>query len=64
MQTGEIVKIFESSYTEQLYDRKANFIIKLCEDRPDGFFFSELEDLIKIIQYILDDYADGVVNHL
>ena len=33
METSKIVEIFESSYTEQLYDRKANFIMKLCEDR-------------------------------
>ena len=59
--TQEIVDIFQSSYTEQLYDRKAAFISKLCEDRPNGFFYGELENLIKIIQLLLDDYADGQV---
>jgi hypothetical protein len=59
--TQKVVELFESSYTEQLYDRKASFIIRLCEERSDGFFFNEMENLIKIVKFVLDDYADGQV---
>ena len=62
VETAKVLEIFESSYTEQLYDRKASFIINLCENRSEGFFFDDLPDVIKIIKYVLDDYANGVVN--
>jgi len=42
MDISKVVDLFESSYTEQLYDRKASFIVKLCEDRSKGFFYNDL----------------------
>jgi hypothetical protein len=59
--TKKILELFESSYTEQLYDRKANYILKFCRVRRDGFFFDEIGDLTKIVEYSIKDLLDGVV---
>ena len=59
--TKKILELFESEYTEQLYDRKANTILKFCKERKEGFYYDEIEDLTKIIQYTVRDLGDGVV---
>ena len=35
----EVIDMFQSEYTESLHDRKAKAIIKLCEERSQGFFY-------------------------
>ena len=60
--TKKILELFESSYTEQLYDRKANYILKFCRARKDGFFYDEIGDLTRIIEFSIKDLLDGVVN--
>ncbi len=56
----KVIEIFESQYTEQLNDRKANSIIKFCRERKDGFFYQELSNLIKMVNYAVKDLNDGV----
>lgn len=57
----KVIEIFESSYTEQLHDRKANAIIKFCRERKDGFFYQELGNLIKMVNYAIKDLNEGVL---
>ena len=59
--TTKILELFESEYTEQLYDRKATTILKFCKERKEGFCYDEIEDLTKIIQYVVRDLGDGIV---
>ena len=35
----EVIDMFQSEYTANLPDRKANAIIKYTKLRPDGFFY-------------------------
>lgn len=56
MNTKKVLELFESEYTEEVYDRKMRFVEKLCEERPEGFFYDELADLIKIANYTIRDY--------
>jgi hypothetical protein len=58
--SAKVIEVFQSPYTEQLNDRKADMIIKFCDQRRDGFFFEELPDLIKMIKYSLENFKDGV----
>lgn len=51
--------MFESKFTEQLTDRKATCIIRFCQERPNGFKYSELKQLIKMVQYSIDDLFKG-----
>ena len=44
----EVLEIFESEYSEEVYDRKARVVMKYLEARPNGFFFYELADITKI----------------
>lgn len=39
---NEVLDMFTSEYTENLFDRKANSIIKFCNERPHGFFYCEI----------------------
>ena len=41
----EVLASFQSSYSEQVYDRKAREVSKLLDDRPDGFDYNELKEL-------------------
>ena len=59
--TKKILELFESEYTEQLYDRKATTILKFCKERKEGFYYDEIEDLTKIIQYAVRDLGEGIV---
>jgi hypothetical protein len=60
--SDKVIEIFESPYTEQLNDRKANAIIKFCKERRDGFYYEELTNLIKMVNYAVRDLIDvGVV---
>mmetsp|Transcript_35571 Transcript_35571/g.32054 ORF Transcript_35571/g.32054 Transcript_35571/m.32054 type:complete len:196 (+) Transcript_35571:57-644(+) len=59
--TKKVLEMFESTYTEQLYDRKANYILKFCKQRKDGFFFEEIQDITKIIEYSIKDLNEGVM---
>ena len=43
-----------------MHDRKANAIIKFCEERPQGFFYEEVEGLTKIFEYARSDLEKGV----
>ena len=56
----KVIEIFESQYTEQLNDRKANAIIKFCRDRKDGFYYQELSNLIKMVNFAINDLNEGV----
>ena len=56
----KVIEIFESQYTEQLLDRKANAIIKFCRERKDGFYYQELSNLIKMVNYAIKDLNEGV----
>ena len=61
MDIQKVLEIFRSDYTEQLYDRKANYIIKLCKERKNGFYYHEVEDVSKIISYAINDLNNGIV---
>ncbi len=39
---ASVIDMFQSEYTEALHDRKANAIIKFCEERSQGFFYEEV----------------------
>lgn len=52
--------MFESEYTEALHDRKAKAIIKFCEERPQGFFYEEVEGLTKLFELAKSDLEKGV----
>ena len=41
----DVVAIFQSSYSEEVYDRKAREVSKLIDDRPNGFGYNELKEL-------------------
>jgi hypothetical protein len=60
--THKILEIFESPYTDQLYDRKASYILKFCKIRKDGFFYEEIPNLTRIIEYAIRDLNEGAVN--
>ncbi len=53
--------MFESQYTEELNDRKANIIVRFCRDRKDGFYYHELQSLCKMVRYALRDLKKGVI---
>lgn len=53
--------MFQSEYTEALYDRKANAIIKFCEDRPQGFFYEEIEGLTQLFDFARADLFEKEV---
>lgn len=53
--------MFESQYTEQLNDRKANAIIRFCRERKEGFYYEELESLCKMVNYAINDLRNGTV---
>ena len=57
----KVIEIFESQYTEQLSDRKANAIKKFCLERKDGFYYHELKNLIKMVVYGIEDLNKGVM---
>lgn len=38
----EVIDMFESEYTKNLPDRKANSIINYCRQRTEGFFYGEV----------------------
>lgn len=59
--SDKVIEIYESPYTEQLNDRKANAIIKFCRERKDGFFYQELGNLIKMVEYAIKDLNEGVL---
>ena len=61
MTADQVIEIFESQYTEQLADRKANAIIKFCRERKDGFYYKELQNLIKMVNYSVQDLNTGVI---
>ena len=61
MNPKKVLDIFESNYTDQLYDRKANFIVKLCKERKDGFNYYEIEDISKLVKYAVNDLNQGIV---
>lgn len=35
----EVIDMFESEYTKNLPDRKANALINYCRQRPGGFYY-------------------------
>lgn len=48
MKVNEVLEIFESDYSEEVYDRKARNVMKFFDERTEGFFYNELEDITKI----------------
>jgi hypothetical protein len=44
----DVLKLFESEYSQEVYDRKASEVMKYITERSDGFFFYELADLTKM----------------
>jgi hypothetical protein len=48
MKVDEVLEIFESDYSEEVYDRKARNVMKFFEERSDGFYYNELADITKI----------------
>ena len=57
----KVLDMFESQYTEQLQDRKANAIVRFCKERKDGFYYEELQSLIKMVNYSIADLKAGVL---
>ncbi|KRX04785.1 Armadillo-type fold [Pseudocohnilembus persalinus] len=55
-----VLQMFESQYTEQLNDRKANAIVRFCRERRDGFYYEELESLCKMLKYAINDLQQGI----
>jgi hypothetical protein len=52
--------MFQSEYTESLHDRKANAIIKFCNDRAQGFFYEEIQGLTILFKYAQEDLFKGI----
>lgn len=44
----EVVAIFKSSYSEEVYDRKAREVSKFLESRGNGFSYNELKEVTQI----------------
>lgn len=61
MDIKKVLDLLRSTYTEQLYDRKANYIIKFCRERKDGFYYDEIPDLREIVETTISDLKEGVV---
>lgn len=57
---GSVIEMFQSQYTEALHDRKAQAIIKFCEERPQGFFYEEVEGLTTLFELAKNDLEKGV----
>jgi hypothetical protein len=48
MKAKDVVALFQSSYTEEVYDRKAREVMMLLDDRPNGFNYNELREITQI----------------
>ena len=44
----DVLQVFESEYSEEVFDRKAREVMKYIAERPNGFYFYELSDITKI----------------
>ena len=64
MKLEEVLEIFESDYSEEVYDRKARNVMKFFEERSDGFYYNELEGITKIAKYILLDFQKGFIKEM
>lgn len=61
-QIDEVIEMFRSEYTEALYDRKANAIIKFCENRSQGFFYEEIDGLTQLFDFArVDLFESGML---
>ena len=61
MDIQKVLELIRSAYTEQLYDRKANAILKFCRERKDGFYYDEITGLQEVVETIIHDLKEGVV---
>lgn len=62
--SANVIEIFESPYTDQLNDRKASSIIQFSKQRREGFYYEELPNLIKIMEYCVKDLIDENVEEM
>lgn len=66
----EVVAIFKSNYSEEVYDRKAREVSKFLESRPQGFSYNELRELTQITvgaaeqSFILYDLSKGYIREM
>jgi len=50
---ADVLTMFESEYSEDIFDRKAREALKFLETRPKGFFYEELNDITRLtVRYI------------
>ena len=61
MDSKKVLDLIRSTYTEQLYDRKASYILKFCKERKEGFFYEEIPALREIVETVINDLKEGVV---
>lgn len=57
---ASVIEMFQSEYTQELHDRKAKAIIKFCEERPQGFFYEEVDGLTTLFELATKDLEKGV----
>jgi len=60
MDINKVLELLRSTYTEQLYDRKASAIRKFCKERKDGFYYDEIPGLCEIVHTIINDLKEGI----
>jgi hypothetical protein len=56
---AKVLEMFNSQYTEQLADRKADIIVRFCRTRKDGFYYEEINELLSIIELAIRDLVHG-----
>ena len=47
--------MFNSQYTDQLADRKADIIVRFCRGRKEGFYYEEINEVILIVDMAIKD---------
>lgn len=48
MKAKDVVGIFQSNHSEEVYDRKARAVSMFLDDRPLGFSYNELKEVTQI----------------
>lgn len=71
MKAGDVLAIFRSNFSEEVYDRKAREVCIYLESRKDGFIYNELPELTEITvdtvypqSFVLNDLIKGYVKEM
>lgn len=64
MKAKDVVAIFQSNYSEEVYDRKAREVSKFMDERSTGFAYNELKELTQLATHMLYDISKGHVREM